>query len=60
MATLSHLGSPDVIASDLHNPSIDYGKPGQEGNQPLEPTLGLDLPEGYNPPPRHPNLRSWK
>jgi hypothetical protein len=29
----------DVFASDLHKPSVDYGKPGQEGNQPPEPTL---------------------
>jgi ribonuclease HI len=41
---------PDVFASDLHKPSIDYGNSGQEGNQPPEPTLGLDPPEGSNPP----------
>jgi hypothetical protein len=23
---------PDIFASDLHKPSIDYGKPGQEGS----------------------------
>jgi ribonuclease HI len=23
---------PDIFASDLHKPSVDYGKPGQEGN----------------------------
>jgi hypothetical protein len=40
----------DVFASDLHKPSIDYGKLGQEGNQPPEPTLESDPPEGSNPP----------
>jgi hypothetical protein len=40
----------DVFASDLHKPSVDYGKPGQESNQPPEPTLGSDPPEGSNPP----------
>jgi hypothetical protein len=49
---------PDVFARDLYKPSIDYGKPGQEGNQLPEPTLGLDPPEVSNPP-RPPNLRSW-
>jgi hypothetical protein len=41
---------PDVFASDLHEPSVDYGNSGQKGNQPPEPTLGLDPPEGSDPP----------
>jgi hypothetical protein len=41
---------PDVFASGLHQPSIGYGKLGQEGNQPPEPTLGSDPLEGSNPP----------
>jgi ribonuclease HI len=49
---------PDAFASDLHKPSIDYGKPGQEGSQPPEPTLGSGPPEGSNPP-RPPSLWSW-
>jgi hypothetical protein len=40
---------PDVFASNLYKPFVDYGKPGQEGNQPPEPTLGSDPPEGSNP-----------
>jgi hypothetical protein len=46
----SNHSPPDVFASDLHKPSVDYGKLGQEGNQPLEPTLESDPPEGSNPP----------
>jgi hypothetical protein len=42
--------SSDVFARDLHKPFVDYGKLGQEGNRPPEPTLGLDPPEGSNPP----------
>jgi hypothetical protein len=42
--------SPGVFTSDLHNPSVDYGKLGQEGNQPPKPTLGSDLLEGSNSP----------
>jgi hypothetical protein len=41
---------PDVFASDLYKPSVDYRKPGQEGDQPPEPTLGSDSPEGSDPP----------
>jgi hypothetical protein len=41
---------PDVFTSDLHKPSINYGNSGQEGNEPPEPTLGLDPPEGSDPP----------
>jgi hypothetical protein len=41
---------PDIFASDLYKPSVAYGKPGQEGDQPPEPTLGSDPPEGSNPP----------
>jgi hypothetical protein len=41
---------PDVFTSDLHKPSVDYENLGQEGNQLPKPTLGLDLPEGSNPP----------
>jgi hypothetical protein len=40
----------DIFASDLHKPSIDYGKLGQEGNQLPEPTLESDPPKGSNPP----------
>jgi hypothetical protein len=47
----------DIFTSDLHKPSIDYGKPGQEGNQPPDPTLGSDPLEGSNPP-QPPNPRS--
>jgi hypothetical protein len=49
---------PDIFTSDIYKPSIDYGKPGQEGDQLPEPTLGSDPPEGSNPP-RPPDLRSW-
>jgi hypothetical protein len=35
---------PDVFASDLYKPSVDYGKPEQEGDQLPEPTLGSDPP----------------
>jgi hypothetical protein len=41
---------PDVFASDLYKPSVDYGKPGQEGDQPPELMLGSDPPEGPDPP----------
>jgi ribonuclease HI len=41
---------PYVFACDLHEPSIDYGNLGQKGNQPPEPTHGLDPPEGSDPP----------
>jgi ribonuclease HI len=41
---------PDVFARDLHKPSVDYGKPKQEGDQPHEPTLGSDPLEGTDPP----------
>jgi hypothetical protein len=40
---------PDVFASDLYKPSVDYGNPRQESNQPPEPTLGSNPPEGSNP-----------
>jgi hypothetical protein len=49
---------PDVFASDLYKPSVDYGKPKREDNQPPEPRLGSDPPEGPNPP-RPSSLRSW-
>jgi hypothetical protein len=40
----------DIFASDLHKPSVDYGKLEREGDQPPEPTLGSDPPEGTDPP----------
>jgi ribonuclease HI len=40
----------EVFTSDLHKPSVDYKKSGQEGKQPPEPTLLLDPPEGSDPP----------
>jgi hypothetical protein len=40
---------PDVFASDLHEPSVNYGNSGRKGNKPPEPTLGLDPPEGSDP-----------
>jgi hypothetical protein len=49
---------PDVFASDLYKPSVNYGKPKREGNQLPEPRLGSDPPEGPNPP-RPLSLRSW-
>jgi hypothetical protein len=39
-----------IFASDLYKPSVHYGKPGQEDDQPPEPTLGLDPLEGSNSP----------
>jgi ribonuclease HI len=50
---------PDVFASDLHKPFVDYRNLGQEGNQSPEPTLGLDPPEGSDHP-RFSSPRSWK
>jgi ribonuclease HI len=51
---------PDIFTSDLHKPSVDYEKLGQEeGKQPPEPTLGLDPPKGSDPR-RCPSSRSWK
>jgi hypothetical protein len=49
---------PDVFASDLYKPSVNYGTPKREGNQLPEPRLGSDPPEGPNPP-RPSSLRSW-
>jgi hypothetical protein len=42
---------PNVFTSDLYKPSIEYRKLEREGDQPPEPTLGLDPPEGTDPPP---------
>jgi hypothetical protein len=41
---------PDVFASDLDKPSIDYGRLEREGDRPPEPTLGSDPPKGTDPP----------
>jgi hypothetical protein len=41
---------PDILASDLHKPSIDYGKLEREGDQLPKPTMGSDPPEGADPP----------
>jgi ribonuclease HI len=41
---------PDVFANDLYKPSVNYEKPGQEGDQLPEPTLGSNPPEGSNLP----------
>jgi hypothetical protein len=40
---------PDIIASDLYEPSVDYGKPEQGSVQPIEPPLGSEAPSASEP-----------
>jgi hypothetical protein len=41
---------PDVFASDLDKPSVDYRRLEREGDRPPKPTLGSDPPKGTDPP----------
>jgi hypothetical protein len=41
---------PDVFISDLYKPSVNYGKPEQEDDQPPKPTWASDPPKGLDPP----------